>query len=325
MKMELINKKILITGGAGFIGSNIADKMISMNNRVLIYDNFSTGNHEFLKGIKDKVEIIKGDLLDTAALEKALKNVDFVFHMAANADVRDNVKEPTKCLYQNTTATSNLLEAMRKNNVKSIALASTGSVYGEPDIFPTPENAPFPIQTSMYGASKLACEGLLQAYSSGFDFNIFIFRFVSLMGERYTHGCIFDFYKKLLKDPKNLEILGNGKQRKSYLYVKDCIDAMVKVVSNSKEKINIYNLGHDDYIEVTPIAQIICKELGLKDVKFSYSGGERGWIGDSPFIHLDISKLKKLGWKPTLSIPECVKKTIIWLRDNQWALNKKSG
>ena len=319
----LKNKLVLVTGGSGFVGSHVVDALVNKGNRVIVYDNFSAGNLRFLDLVKDKVEIVKGDLLDTKHLNSVMSGVDFVFHMAANADVKNNLKDPLKCLDQNTIATSNVLEAMRQNDVKAIVFASTGSVYGEPDVHPTPEDAPFPTQTSIYGASKLACEGLLQAYSVGYDFDIYIFRFVSLMGERYSHGCVFDFYKKLLENPHALEILGNGRQKKSYLYVKDCVNAMFLVIEKSNEKLNILNLGHDDYIEVSPIAEIVCKELGLKDVDFKYTGGERGWIGDSPFIHLDISKIKSYGWKPTKSIPECVKITINWLKENKWALDRE--
>lgn len=318
--------KYLVTGGSGFVGSHIVDRLLNEGHDVIVYDNFSTGNERFLDNAKKskKLTIVRGDLLDRKTLVKSLVNVNFVFHMAANADIKDNLKEPFKCLEQNTIATSNLLEAMRENNVKKIAFASTGSVYGEPEVFPTPETAPFPVQTSLYAASKLACEGTLEAYATGYDFQVYIFRFVSLMGERYSHGAVFDFYKKLLKDSTKLDILGDGKQKKSYLYVHDCLDAMFNVISSSKEKINIYNLGNEGYIDVTTIADIVCKELGLKNVKYVYAGGKRGWIGDSPFIHLDISKIKKdAKWKPTKDIPQCIKTTINWLKNNQWALERK--
>jgi len=322
--MELKGKNVLVTGGAGFVGSHLVDKLVQEGNKVIVFDNLSTGNLRFLEESIDKIELVQRDLFsDKDDLDKAMKGVDFVFHLAANADIKLNLKEPLKCLDQNTIVTSNVLEAMRKNGVKDIAFSSTGSVYGEPKVHPTPEDAPFPVQTSMYGASKLAGEGLLQAYSEGYGFNVYIFRFVSLMGERYSHGCVFDFYKKLMQDYTQLEILGNGKQRKSYLYVKDCINAMFTVIENSKERLNIYNLGHDEFIEVTPIANLVCDELGLQDVKFVYSGGERGWVGDSPFIHLDISKIKKLGWKRTLSIEECVRKTANWIKENDWVVERE--
>jgi UDP-glucose 4-epimerase len=321
--MRLEGKHVLVTGGAGFIGSNLVARLVELGNKVAVYDNLSTGQLEFLHAVKDRITFIKADLLDKAALDQAMKGVDFVFHLAAHADVKENLKHPEKLLEQNTIVTSNVLESMRRNGVSHIAFASTGSIYGDPEIHPTPENAPFPTQTSMYSASKLAGEGLLQAYSVGFGFNVYIFRFVSFMGEHYTHGCVFDFINKLKKDPASLHILGNGRQRKSYLYVKDGVNAMITVIQASEEPLNIYNLGHDDYIEVTPIAQIVCEELGLKDVRFDYAGGERGWVGDGPFIHLDISRLKKLGWKPTLSIPDCVRRTARWLISNPVFLERR--
>ena len=320
---KLRNKRVLVTGGAGFVGSHIVDMLVQEGNDVVVYDNLSTGSRRFLDKSLDEITFVRGDMLDEKALVKSLKGIDFVFHMAAYADIKDNLKAPLKCLEQNTLATSNILEAMRRHGVEDIAFASTGSVYGEPDIHPTPEEAPFPTQTSLYGASKLACEGLLEAYSEGYDFKSYVFRFVSLMGERYTHGCIYDFYKKLLKNPRELEILGDGKQKKSYLHVRDCVKAMFTVVESSKEKLSLYNLGHDDYTQVTPIANIVCEELGLTNVNFRYTGGERGWIGDSPFIHLDITKIKSTGWKPTKSIPDCVKETVNWLKNNQWVLKER--
>jgi UDP-glucose 4-epimerase len=323
--------RYLVTGGAGFVGSHIVDRLLKDGHEVVVIDNLATGYPEFLADAKEagrRFTFIQSDLLnDGKALDKAMRGVAFVFHMAANADIKENLKEPTKCLEQNTIVTSNVLEAMRRAGVTRIAFASTGSVYGEPVVHPTPEDAAFPVQTSMYGASKLACEGLLEAYSVGYGFEVHIFRFVSLMGERYTHGCVFDFMRKLRKDPTRLEILGDGKQRKSYLYVKDCVDAMFLEIAKPKEmrkeKLNIYNLGNEDFIEVTPIAKLVCQELGLKDVKLEYGGGARGWVGDSPFIHLDISKAKSLGWKPTKDIPECVRLTTRWLKENEWVFGQK--
>ncbi|MBI2664034.1 NAD-dependent epimerase/dehydratase family protein [Candidatus Woesearchaeota archaeon] len=313
-------KKVLVTGGAGFIGSHVVDKLVSLGKEVVVYDNLSTGHSDYLANSADKIKFVKADILDKSALAKSMEEVDFVFHMAAHADVKNNLNEPEKLLQQNTVGTSNVLEAMRMNDVKGIAFPSTGSVYGEPDIHPTPADAPFPVQTSMYGASKLAGEGLLQAYAAGYGVQVFIFRFVSTMGERYSHGCVFDFFKKLKENPVQLEILGDGRQKKSYLYVKDIVDAMFTAIEKSNNSINIFNLGHDDYVEVTPIAEIVCSELGLSSVKFIYTGGSRGWVGDSPFIHLDNSAIKSLGWQPSLSIPEAIKKTVGWLKENGWVI-----
>jgi UDP-glucose 4-epimerase len=248
---------------------------------------------------------------------------DFVFHLAANADVRFGTEHPRKDLAQNTLATFNVLEAMRANGIREIAFSSTGSIYGEPDVFPTPERAPFPVQTSLYGASKLACEGLIQAYCEGFEFRAWIFRFVSILGERYSHGHVFDFYKKLLADPLHLHVLGNGKQRKSYLYIQDCIDAIFTAIGKAAGKVNIFNLGTDEYCQVNDSISWICESLGVKP-ELTYSGGDRGWIGDSPFIFLDCSEIKALGWKPKLRINEGVLETLRYLQENQWLLESRN-
>jgi UDP-glucose 4-epimerase len=320
-RLTLKGRNVLVTGGAGFIGSHIVDRLAAQGNHVTVYDNLSTGTLRFLERSRQRIRFVEADMLDEKTLAKTVRGHDFVFHMAAYADIRGNLKDPARCLKQNTIATSNLLEAMRKHDVEDLAFPSTGSVYGEPTVFPTPEDAPFPTQTSMYAASKLACEGLIEAYSAGYGFDARIFRFVSLMGERYTHGCVFDFIKKLRKNPKRLEILGDGRQRKSYLHVKDCIDAMFLAIETSGSP--VLNLGHDDYMEVTPIARIVCEESGLRDVNFAYTGGKRGWVGDSPYIHLDISRMKKLGWSPTRTIEESVRETARWLIGNPWALRRR--
>ncbi len=313
--------RYFITGCAGFIGSNLTDKLLKAGHEVVGYDNFSTGFAEFLQEAtqSSRFTLVKGDLLDRDTLTKAMSNIDFVFHLAANADVRFGTHHPHKDLEQNAIATFNVLEAMRMNKVKRIAFASTGSIYGEAAVIPTPEHAPFPVQTSLYGASKLAAEGLIQAYCEGFDFQSYIFRFVSILGERYTHGHVFDFYKQLLKNPQQLTVLGNGKQRKSYLYIQDCLDAMLWAIENAQDKINIFNLGTDEYCQVTDSIGWICEYLGLNPER-TYTGGERGWIGDNPFIFLDVARIQKLGWKPKLSIREGVMQTIQYLHQNPWVL-----
>lgn len=314
--------RCFVTGGSGFIGSNLVDRLLADGHSVTAYDNFTTGVREFLAGAltSTKFQLIEGDLLDTAELNDAVRGHDFVFHLAANADVRFGTNHPRKDLEQNTIATYNVLEAMRGAGVKRIAFSSTGSVYGEPDVFPTPENGPFPVQTSLYAASKVAGEGLISAYCSGFGFQGYIFRFVSILGERYTHGHVFDFYKKLLANPEEIEVLGNGKQRKSYLYVQDCIDAIVTVIEKAQESVNVYNLGAAEYVAVDESLGYICEHLGVSPRRI-YSGGERGWIGDSPFIFLDTTKVRSLGWKPKLSIREGVLKTLDYLRANPNLLN----
>lgn len=311
--------RYFITGCAGFIGSNLTDRLLQAGHHVIGYDNFSTGLPKFLENAQSyaQFQLIEGDLLNRESLTHAMKNSDAVFHLAANADVRFGTHHPHKDLEQNTLATFNVLEAMRSNQIKRIIFASTGSIYGEAAVIPTPENAPFPIQTSLYGASKLAAEGLIEAYCEGFGFQSYIFRFVSILGERYTHGHVFDFYKQLLEDPSKLHVLGNGKQRKSYLYVQDCIDAILFTMKHAHEKVNLFNLGTDEYCEVNNSIHWICEYLGISP-KLSYAGGERGWIGDNPFIFLNCSKIRHLGWKPKFNIHEGVISTIQYLQKNSW-------
>ena len=317
--------RYFVTGGAGFIGSNMVDRLLSEpDNEVIAYDNLSTGRREFLEdALKNpRFTLVEGDTTDEDKMKEAMRGVDFVFHFAANADVRMGTQHPSKDLEQNTIATFHVLEAMRANQVKRIGFSSTGSVYGEAEVIPTPEDAPFPVQTSLYGASKLACEGLLAAYAEGFDFQVYIFRFVSILGERYTHGHVFDFVKKLQADPTRLHILGNGKQRKSYLYVKDCMEAILTVIRNADEKVNIYNLGTDQYCEVNDSVGWICKKLGVTP-EFTYAGGERGWIGDNPFIYLDTQKVRSLGWESKATIQEGVEKTVEYLLENPWVFSAR--
>lgn len=316
----------IVTGCAGFIGSHLVDRLLeNSQNSVIGIDNLSTGNIKFItKAKKSKnFKFFKVDLLNLNKLKNLFKSVEIVYHFAANADVRFGVDNPRKDLEQNTIATQNVLEAMKFNNVKKIVFSSTGSVYGEANIIPTPEYSPFPTQTSFYGASKLACEGLISAYCESFDMQGYIFRFVSILGERYTHGHVFDFYKKLKENPKKLVVLGNGKQRKSYLYISDCIDGVFISLKKSKEKLNIFNLGLNDYCEVNQSIKWICDELGLKP-KLYYTGGDRGWVGDNPFIFLETKKISKLGWSPKYSIQEGVIKTLKYLKKNEWVFNERS-
>src|ERR1700680_4352477 len=267
-----------VTGAAGFIGSHLVERLLAQGHAVTGYDNFSTGRREFLALAQrdPNFRLVEGELLDRDAPGKAMVGADVVFHMAANADVRFGLEHPRRDLEQNTIATFNVLEAMRQNAVKTIAFASTGSVYGEADVIPTPEDAAFPIQTSLYGASKLAGEGLIAAYCEGFGMRSWIFRFVSILGERYTHGHVFDFYRQLLADSTRLHVLGNGRQRKSYLYIQDCLDAMLHAMLHAKDEVNLFNLGTDEYCEVNDSIGWITTQLGIS-AKLEYAGGERGW------------------------------------------------
>jgi UDP-glucose 4-epimerase len=304
-----------VTGGAGFIGSSLVDRLLADGHTVTAYDNFSTGLRGFVAGAlrQPAFRLIEGDTLDTGALARAMRGADVVFHLAANADVRFGTEHPKKDLEQNTIATFNVLEAMRGNGISRIAFSSTGSVYGEARVIPTPEDAPFPVQTSLYGASKLAGEGLIAAYAEGYGFEGCIFRFVSILGERYTHGHVFDFYRSLRADPSRLRVLGNGRQRKSYLYVGDCLDAILLAINKTRGRVEVFNLGTDEYCEVNNSIGWITERLGIHPT-LEYTGGDRGWIGDNPFILLDCSRMRALGWAPKLTIREGIIRTLDFLQ-----------
>lgn len=316
--------RAFVTGGAGFIGSTLVDRLIGEGHEVRVYDNLSTGSERFLERAAEssRFSFVKGDLGDVDALRRAMTGSEIVFHLAANADVRFGLEHPRKDLDENTIGTFNVLEAMRLSGLRRIAFSSTGSVYGEPAVFPTPEDAPFPRQTSLYGASKLAGEALIQAYTEGFGFQAWVFRFVSILGERYSHGHVFDFVKALRRDPSQLRILGDGRQRKSYLYVGDCISAILLAVERSRDRLTLLNLGTDEYCEIDQSARWICEELGLHP-SVSHGGGSRGWVGDSPFIFLDCGRARSLGWAPRLGIRDAVVRTVRYLVDNAWIMEER--
>ena len=309
--------RAFVTGGAGFIGSTLVDRLLDDGHTVVAYDNFSTGQEGFLQSAsaRPQFSLVRGDTLDSALLASAMSGADIVFHLAANADVRFGTEHPRKDLEQNTIATFNVLEAMRATGVRRIAFASTGSIYGEATVIPTPEDAPFPVQTSLYGASKLAGEGLIQAYAEGFGFQAWIFRFVSILGERYTHGHVYDFFKSLRTDPTRLQVLGDGRQRKSYLYVQDCLDAMLLAIARADGCVNIFNLGTDEFCLLNDSLGWITERLAVSPVR-EYTGGDRGWIGDNPFIYLDTARIRALGWTPRLSIREAVLRTVDYLQQH---------
>lgn len=316
-------KKVFVTGCAGFVGSNLSKTLLDKGYFVTGVDNLSTGKLKYLDELinNKNFKFYKTDIYKSNNIEKIMKNHSIVFHLAANADVKDGLKHPYKDLQQNTISTFNILESMRKNKIKKIVFSSTGSIYGEPINFPTQENDNFPIQTSLYGASKLASEGLIQAYSNGYHIQSYIFRFVSLFGKKYSHGHLYDFYKQLLINPKKLFVLGNGKQKKSYLNISDCIDAIFIALEKSSKQVNIYNLGIDDYITVNQSIKYILSYLKLNP-KILYKGGKRGWIGDSPKIFLDTKKIRKLGWKPKKSIKESIFETLYFFEENKWLFKK---
>ncbi len=321
---KLKRKKVIVTGCAGFIGSNLVDRLLNKNFQVIGIDNLSTGQTKFIeKSLKNKnFKFIKMDLINSKKLNKLSSNVEMVFHFAANADVRFGYLQPKKDLRENTIATSNILEFMRKKKIKKIIFCSTGSIYGEAKNIPTAEDENFPIQTSFYGASKLAGESLIQAYCNAYNMQAWIFRFVSILGERYIHGHVYDFCKQLFKKKSELKVLGNGFQKKSYLHVEDCINAIFIALKKSKGTINIFNLGTEEFITVRQSIKILCKKLDVKP-KISYAGGRRGWIGDNPFIFLKINKMKSLGWRPKYSIKKSLEITISYLSKNKWVFKKK--
>ncbi len=317
--------KNLVTGGAGFIGSHLVDELVRRGDQVIVYDNLSTGFRRHLEIALDQnaVELVHADMLDQDKLNDAMRGVERVFHLAANADVRGGRANTLVDLEQNIIGTHRVLEAMRINGAKEIVFTSSATVYGEPDIFPTPETYA-PLQTSIYGASKLAAEAMIQAYGEYFGIRSFSFRFVSWIGERYSHGVVFDFIKKLQANPRKLEILGDGNQKKSYLHVEDGVNAICKALDNMKDLKNVVNLGHSDYLNVVDLANIVVEEMGLSGVEYDFTGGVRGWLGDSPFVHLDISRIRNAGFEPHVSIEEGIRRTVRYLLSNQWLLHDRA-
>jgi UDP-glucose 4-epimerase len=316
--------KAFVTGAAGFIGSHLVDRLLAAGHQVIGYDNFSTGAQEFLSGASSSpsFQLVEGDVLNLETVREAMDGAEVVFHMAANADVRFGHLEPRKDLDQNAIGTWTVLEAMRTRGVRRMAFASTGSVYGEPEVFPTPEDAPFPVQTSLYAASKVAAEGMISAFALAFGIQACIFRFVSILGERYTHGHVVDFCRQLLEHPGHLHVLGDGHQRKSYLYVQDCIGAIFTALEKAAGPVSVFNLGTDEHCEVNDSVRWISEALGVAP-ELTYAGGKRGWPGDSPFIFLDCSRMRALGWEPTLSIRESVVRTVRYLERNRWVLEHR--
>jgi UDP-glucose 4-epimerase len=321
--------KYLVTGAAGFVGSHLTGALIARGHRVVGLDNLSSGQERFLEAAcqSDRFTFVRGDILDPDVLRRAIEDVDAVYHMAANADVRGSFASPRTDLEQNTLGTFEVLESMREAGVKRIVFASSAAALGEPDVFPTPENCPIPAQTSLYGASKMACEGLLAAYCEGYGFEGRSFRFVSLLGPRYAHGHVFDFVKQLLSDRTRLQILGDGSQRKSYLHVEDCVRALVDIGDHAGPAVDgrryqVYHLGVPAFCLVHESARWVCDEMGVSP-QIQYGAGNRGWIGDSPFVYLDVRKAMSTGWSPSHSIEASVRETVRWLLDNQWIFDRR--
>jgi UDP-glucose 4-epimerase len=321
-------RRACITGGGGFIGSTLADRLSAQGVELVIVDDFRSGRREFLADLLERgaITLIEADVLEPGVLERAVEGCDWVFHLQANADVRRGLDHPGRDLEQNTIATARVLEAMRATGVSRIAFSSTASVYGEPEVFPTPETAPFPVQTSLYAASKLAGEALISAYAAGYGFEGLICRFVSILGERYTHGHVFDFFCALKRDPTRLRVLGDGRQEKSYLYVQDCVSAILTAVAHHQGSpgAHVYNLGTEETLVVDESVGIITEYLGLSP-EIEHTGGRRGWSGDSPLIHLDCTKMRSLGWVPQLTIRESIIRTLNWLQSHEHVWRARVG
>lgn len=314
-------KKYLVTGAAGFVGSSLVDKLLSLGCQVTGIDNFSTGRKEFLSNaiLNPRFSFINADLLHDLDWFECFKGIDCVYHFAANADIRGGVENVRRDLEQNTIVTFNVLEAARTYNVRRFVFSSTAAALGEASVFPTPEDCPIPAQTSLYGASKMACEGLISAYSHAFDIQSYVFRFVSLLGPRYAHGHVFDFVRSLIKHPDRLEILGNGFQRKSYLHINDCIDALLHICDARppSERYEVFHLGTNEYCEVRQSAIWIAEEMSLNPT-FVYGTSTHGWVGDNPFVFLDTQKALSAGWTPRCSIEVSIRETANWLLNNRW-------
>lgn len=304
----------LITGGAGFIGSHLAEKLSTLDIPVKILDNFSSGNLSNLEQLSSKknIEIIKSDLNNLENIPDLLNGIKTVVHLAAYPEVRTGFEKPEIAFNENIKNTFNLLELIRKSNVEHMVFSSSSVVYGEPSLIPTPENYGPLLPISPYGGSKLACEGLISSYCYNYDIHGVMLRLANVIGSRSRHGVIWDFINKLKNNSDELEILGNGKQTKSYIHVSDCIEGFLFSLTNSKNKVDIFNIGNTDKIDVFEIGKIICDTMNLSKTKLKTEGGTsdgRGWIGDVILMLLDISKLSNLGWKPNLSSYESVKKS----------------
>ena len=314
-------KKVLVTGGAGFIGSNLVDALLASNHRVRVVDNFSTGKREFLSHhiSNSSLEVLKADLSDEGICKNAVAGCDAVFHLAANADVRHGWDHPLFDIQQNTVVTQSLLEACRLTGIRKFVFSSTGSVYGDAKQIPTTEECPFPIQTSLYAASKLAAEGLIGAYSEAGVIDATIFRFVSILGPRYTHGHVYDFVKQLLADPTKLSVLGNGTQTKSYLHINDCVAALVQSLGWNNP-LGIFNLGTTEVVQVRESIALITQALKCSP-EIQYFGGNQGWVGDNPYILLATDQIRSTGWSTSATIASSIVDTVNWLTKNRWVFN----
>ena len=304
--------RAFVTGGAGFIGSNLVDALIEKGHQVTVYDNLSSGKKEFISqhSGKREFEFIQGELSDIEKLKNVMRGCECIFHFASNPDIARSMVETDLDLREGTILTYNVLEAMRVNNVRRVLYSSGSGVYGDVGAIATPEDYGPLLPISMYGASKLACEAMISAFCHMFNMQAWIFRFANVVGGRQTHGVCLDFIRKLKKNPQQLEILGDGTQSKSYIHIKDCLEAMLFTMQEANEKVNVYNVATDDYIDVTSIANLVVEEMGLKNVQYKYTGGDRGWKGDVPQVRFDLNKLHKLGWRAHYTSSEAVRLSV---------------
>ena len=301
----------IVTGGAGFIGSHLVDALVGRGDEVLVIDNLASGDEANLKAHleEERIRFLKANLLDDGWQEQ-LKGADRIYHLAADPDVRGSVRTPAMMFANNVVATERVLEAMRAQDVPEIVFTSTSTVYGEASVIPTPETYAPMEPISIYGASKLAGEALISAYCASFAMRAWVFRFANIIGERSNHGVIWDFMHKLKDNPRELEILGDGKQTKSYLEVTACVEGILYAAEHSDDTFNFFNVGSDDWISVTEIADVIVEEMGLTDVTYRFTGGDRGWVGDVPRMQLGVEKMKALGWVPPVTSAESVRTAV---------------
>lgn len=304
--------KAFVSGGAGFIGSNLVDRLVEKGYQVTVYDNLSSGRKEFISQHfgKDGFTFIEGDLSNIEKLKDVMKGFEYVFHFAANPDIAKAMTMTDLDLREGTILTHNILEAMRVNNVRGIIYSSGSGVYGDVGPLPVAEDYGPLLPISLYGASKLACEAMISAFCHLFNMQTWILRFANVVGARQTHGVCLDFVRKLKKNPQELEILGDGTQSKSYIHIKDCLEAIFLIMEKARERVNVYNVATEDYIDVTSIAHIVIKKMRLKNVEYKYSGGDRGWKGDVPLVRFDLDKLHRLGWRARYTSSQAVRLSV---------------
>ncbi len=317
--MDVRGKQVLVTGGAGFIGSHAVEALLEAGAKVRVLDNLSAGRADFLANVMDRIAFVEGDAGDPATLDRVLDGVDSVWHLAADPEVRSGERDPAGLYEANVAMTFRLLEAMRRAGVRHLAFTSTSTVYGEATVLPTPEDYGPLLPISVYGGCKLACEGLIASYAGTFGMDALLFRFANVVGPRSTHGVTYDFVGKLRANPEVLEILGDGTQTKSYVSVRDTVAGMMHAVHHAPRGCHAYNVGSLDAIPVTTIADVVANVMKLSP-QYRFTGGTRGgagWTGDVKNMGLDVARLTALGpgWKPAMDSSAAVQEAAAWLVD----------